>query len=205
MYGNRSSHTKSTVGYINTFQIETDILLCFNTETAFLQIRIRESQRDALRFHWISNLNLSRIEVIRFTRLVFGLMQSSFILEVTLKEHFDNYKSVYPELIENMRNDISVDALVSWGNTLSQVEVIKQKSIELFAKDRFNLHKWHSNVSLLEKSGITNNDELTYDKQLFLIVRVIPKSQAYAGIKLLTHCLSSFQHISEKQLQNVIS
>ena len=103
-------------------------------------------------------------------------MQSSFILEVTLKEHFDNYKSVYPELIENMRNDISVDALVSWGNTLSEVEVIKQKLIELFAKDRFNLHKWHSNVSLLEKSGITNNDELTYDKQLFLIVRVIPKS-----------------------------
>ena len=62
---------------------------------------------------------------------------------------------MYPELMENMRNDMYVDNLVS------------QKSIEVFAKGGFNLHKWHSNISLLEKSGSNNNDELTYAKQLF--------------------------------------
>ena len=69
------------------------------------------------------------------------LWQSPFILEGTLKEHFNSYKSVYPELIENIRNAMYVDDLVSRGNTLSEVEVIKQKSIELFAKGGFNLHK----------------------------------------------------------------
>ena len=49
-----------------------------------------------------------------------------------LKEHFNNYKSVYPEVTENIRNDIYVDDLVSGRNILSEVEVIKQKSIELF-------------------------------------------------------------------------
>ena len=70
-------------------------LLCGDIEEAFLQIRIRESQRDDLRFHWVSNLDLNKIEVSHFTRLVFALTQSPFILERTLKEHFNNCKSMY--------------------------------------------------------------------------------------------------------------
>ena len=38
---------------------------------AFLQIRIREEDRDALRFHWIKNRYSTEIAVLRFTRLVF--------------------------------------------------------------------------------------------------------------------------------------
>ena len=91
-------------------------------------------------------------------------MQSPLILEGTLKEHFNNYKFVYPELIENIRNDIYVDDLVSGGNILNEVEVIKQNSIELFGKGGFNLHKWHSNISLLEKSASNKNYELTHAK-----------------------------------------
>ena len=101
------------------------ILLSGDIEKAFLQIRIRVPQRDALRFHWVSNLELYRIEVNRFSRLVFGLTQSPFILESTLKEHFNNKKIVYPELIENIRNHMYVDDLVSGGNILSKVEVVK--------------------------------------------------------------------------------
>ena len=66
------------------------ILLCGDIEKVYPQIRIKESQRDALRFDWVSNLDMNRIEVNRFIRLVFGFMQSPFILEGTLKEHFNN-------------------------------------------------------------------------------------------------------------------
>ena len=72
-------------------------------EKTFLQIKIRELQRNILRFHWVSNFDLNRIEANRLTRLVFGFTQSPIILEDTLKEHFINYKQVYPELIENIR------------------------------------------------------------------------------------------------------
>ena len=101
------------------------ILLSGDIEKAFLQIRIRVPQRDVLRFHWVSNLDLYRIEVNCFSRVVFGLTQSLFILESTLKEHFNNKKIVYPELFENIRNHMYVDDLVSGGNILSKVEVVK--------------------------------------------------------------------------------
>ena len=122
-------------------------LLCGDIEKVFLQIRIRESERerDVLRFHWVKNSDLSAIEINRFTRLVFGLTQSPFILEGTLKEHFQYYINEYPTLIEAILEDMCVDDLVSGSNTIEEVEVIKQKSIELFRKG-FNLHKWHSNI-----------------------------------------------------------
>ena len=61
------------------------ILLCGDIEKVFLQIRIRECERDLLRFHWVDNLESKIIEILRFTtRLVFGLTQSPFTLEGTL-------------------------------------------------------------------------------------------------------------------------
>jgi hypothetical protein len=44
-------------------------------EKAFLKIRVKECERDALRFHWRAN-PLSNVEVLRFTRVLFGLVSS---------------------------------------------------------------------------------------------------------------------------------
>ena len=61
------------------------ILLCEDIENAFIQIRIRESERDVLRSNWVKSSDPSVIEINIFTRLVFGLDQSPFMLE---GEHF---------------------------------------------------------------------------------------------------------------------
>ena len=74
---------------------------------------------------------------------VFGLTQSPFILEGTLKEHFQYYINEYPTLIEAISEDMYVDDLVSVSNTIEEVEFIKKKSIELLRNGGFNLHKWH--------------------------------------------------------------
>ena len=110
------------------------ILLCGDIEKAFLQIRIRESERDVLRFHWVKNSDPSVIEINRFTRLVFGLTQSPFILEGTLKAHFQYYVNKYPTLNEAISEDMYLDDFVSGINTIEEVEVIKQKSNELFLR-----------------------------------------------------------------------
>ena len=68
------------------------IFLCGDIEKAFLQIHIQECERDVLRFHWVDSLESKIIEILRFTRLVFSLAHSSFILEGTLKKHFENYR-----------------------------------------------------------------------------------------------------------------
>ena len=110
----------------------TSTLLSGDIEKAFLQIRIQESERYVLRFHWVKNSDPSVIDINRFTRLVFSLTLSPFILEGTLKEHFQYYVNEYPTVIEAISKDMYVDDLVSGSNTIEEVKVIKQKSIELF-------------------------------------------------------------------------
>ena len=121
------------------------MILCADIEKAFLQIRIKEKERESLKFHWIENLTNNTIQFLRFTRLIFGLNQSLFILEGTLKAHFERYESIYLELIRKIRDDMYVDDLVTERESLQEVEKIKSESIELFEKRGFKLHKWQSN------------------------------------------------------------
>ena len=52
------------------------IALAGDLKKAFLQVRIREEDCDTLRFHWIKDLQEEKVEVLRFTRALFGLTQS---------------------------------------------------------------------------------------------------------------------------------
>ena len=63
------------------------ITLAGDIKQAFLQIRVMESDRDVLRFHWVKDKDSSKVETFRFTRVVFGLNQSPFILGATIEEH----------------------------------------------------------------------------------------------------------------------
>ena len=73
----------------------------------------------------MKNLDPNIVEINRFTRLVFGLIQSPFILEDTLKEHFQNCMNKCPIVVENIQNVMYVDDLVSGGTNLLEVENLK--------------------------------------------------------------------------------
>ena len=96
-------------------RIDVETTSCVYWVKAFLKIRIRESERDVLRFHWVDSLESKIIEILRFTRLVFGLTQCPFILEGTLKKHFESYRDSFQKLIKTIENDIYVDDLVTGG------------------------------------------------------------------------------------------
>ena len=55
---------------------------------------VKPEDRNLLRFLWIDDVNSLNPEIIklRFTRLVFGLVCSSFILNVTLRNHLSKYE-----------------------------------------------------------------------------------------------------------------
>ncbi|XP_046862794.1 uncharacterized protein LOC124456378 [Xenia sp. Carnegie-2017] len=67
------------------------VVLCGDIEKAFLQIRIREQERDALRFHWKSDSQPEPL-TYRFTRVVFGLTCSPFLLGGVLEHHLETWK-----------------------------------------------------------------------------------------------------------------
>ena len=53
----------------------------------FLQIRIRESDPDAIHFHWIKNRDINQIEILRFCK--------PFALEADLGGHIWKYQDVH--------------------------------------------------------------------------------------------------------------
>ena len=70
----------------------------------------------------------------RFTRFIFGLTQSPFFLEVTLKVHWHNFRMNYPKVTENISDDMYVNDLTSLGNTVEEIEIHKQVSRVIFKK-----------------------------------------------------------------------
>ena len=56
------------------------LALAGDLKQVFLQVRIQMEDRDALQFHWLKHKATSEVEVLRFTRAPFGLVQSPFLL-----------------------------------------------------------------------------------------------------------------------------
>lgn len=61
---------------------------------AFLQVRLRKTDIDALPFHWLEDLTSKGVQVLRFTRVLFGLAPSPFLLAEIINEHLQQYKEV---------------------------------------------------------------------------------------------------------------
>ena len=62
------------------------ILLTGNLEKAFIQVRIKETERNALRFHWKAPGSDDTV-VYSFTKALFGLTCSLFLLNSVLSVH----------------------------------------------------------------------------------------------------------------------
>ena len=73
---------------------------------------------------------------------------------------------MYLELIKKIRVDMYVDDLVTGEKSLQEVEEIKSDSIELFEKEGFKLHKWHSNKPNLKTNDLSSQKELNLQKNI---------------------------------------
>ena len=120
---------------------------------AFLQVRIRKEDRDVLRFHWFADLQYKNIVTLRFTRALFGLAPSPFLLGGVIQQHLEKSRSDHPEVVAEIVRSMYVDDLVTGGATVKEANEIKKAAIEIFEKAKFELHKWGSNVRELEQTA----------------------------------------------------
>ena len=89
-------------------RMSTHILLA-DIQKAFLQIGIKEQDRDAFRFLF----NINGIEQnFRFTRVPFGAEASPFMLGATLQHHYDQQPAALDETVETLRENTYVDNLI---------------------------------------------------------------------------------------------
>ena len=136
---------------------------------AFLQVRIKEADRDALQFHWKPD-ELSELQTLRFTRALFGLTCSPFLLGGVIEHHLETWKERKPEAVSEIEKSMYVDDLISGKPTVSKAKQLKENAIEIFKDATFTLHKWHSNEPELEDSLKPTFKDVTYAKQQFGMV-----------------------------------
>ena len=130
---------------------------------AFLQVRIRQAERDALRFHWIVDIQSREEETLRFTRVLFGLSPSPFLLNGVIQQHLESWQTRLPESAKEALRSLYVDDFISGAPTVSKAKQLKRETTEIFADAKFELHKWHSNEPELETE--CENYEPTFAKQ----------------------------------------
>ena len=140
------------------------VALVGDLKKAFLQVRIRQADRDALRFHWKQGEH-SDIETLRFTRALFGLAPSPFLLGGVIESHLDSWKDREHYAVAELRRSLYVDDLLSGGATVEEAKELKEKAIEIFEDATFTLHKWQSNEPQLEESSVSPEKEGTFAKQ----------------------------------------
>ena len=149
------------------------VLITGDLRQALLQVRIHRQDRDALRFHWFKDLRTKTVEVLRFTRALFGLAPSPFLLGGVIQYHLENFRTVHPEIVDEIKRSLYVDDLIGGGNNESDGKQLKIKATEIFASATFDLHKWHSNVRELESQISINEGETeTFAKQQLGVQRV---------------------------------
>ena len=112
------------------------IAISRNIKQAFLQVRIREEDRDAMRFHWFEDLKTRKVQVLRFTRALFGLAPLPFLLGGVIKEHLETYRNAEPKCVEEIERSLYVDDLISGGQTVQEAQALKTTATEIFSQRR---------------------------------------------------------------------
>lgn len=86
------------------------IALTGDIEKAFLMVRVAESDRDSLRFLWVDDVCKTEPKILplRFTRVVFGVTSSPFLLNATVKHHIERYRNNDPMFVEKILNSTYV-------------------------------------------------------------------------------------------------
>ena len=143
------------------------VALTGDLKQTFPQIRINEDDWGSLRFHWIKDREILETVVLRFTRLMFGLSLSPFVLEGTIKHHSERYEKGQPETVMDLKQNMYVDGVIEEGDNMESAKKFKEKIAKMFNGAGFKLHKWHSNVAELEEEeGVSQIEtDKTYAKQ----------------------------------------
>ena len=138
------------------------IALTADIEKAFLQIGIRQEDRDFLRFLWYDDPQSANRSVVqlRYARLLFGLRPSPAVLGSVLLQHVSSYQEKNPEIVKVLKG-LFVDDLSTGGETVDKAYEIYQQAKQVMKEGNFNLRKWNSNSKELIERIRTSEGEVT--------------------------------------------
>ena len=126
---------------------------------AFLNVVIRDEDRDYSRFPWYDHpfLTEPNITILRFLRVVFTIISSPFSLNATIKYHLERYLNDAKNFVEKFLNDLYVDDSTSRFFNVKEAYNFYLNAKRITKEGGFELRKWVANsVELMNK---INRDE----------------------------------------------
>ncbi|GBN74844.1 hypothetical protein AVEN_232280-1 [Araneus ventricosus] len=156
--------------YPNLFELqikfrENAVTYIADIRQAFLQILIDAEDRPFTRFFWKEDLNSDKLTVLNFTRVLFGLTPSPYLLAATLKYHFEKNIDLFPETCESLLKSFWVDDLVGGADDVEQALKTTTESVKILKDAGMILRKWQSNSKELredwKKVGIQTHEDKT--------------------------------------------
>ena len=123
-------------------------------------ISIAEVDRDVLRFLWVRDITQEPPEVctLRFTRVVFGVSPSPFLLNATIKYHLERFRRTHADLVENLLRSTYVDDIVTGADSEEQAFELYTDAKGILQHEGFNLRKFITNSSTLQHQ-VAHEDE----------------------------------------------
>ena len=123
------------------------VAMISDIEKAFLMVSIADVDRNVLRFLWVDDISKKEPEIVvlRFTRVVFGVSSSPFLLNATVAHHIGQYETVDPVFVEKFLENIYVDDLAAGGTDVDDTYEFYAKCKLRLAEGGFNLRKFMSN------------------------------------------------------------
>ena len=119
------------------------VALISDIKQAFLNVSVKESDRDFLRFLWIKDTNSDNIEIIGrcFARVTFGTTASQFLWAVSIHKYLLTSKNVDQNFVEKFLANLYVDDNINRDDSYEKAFELYKKSVGTYERCRFRVEK----------------------------------------------------------------
>ncbi|XP_003382170.1 Pao retrotransposon peptidase family protein [Trichinella spiralis] len=112
----------------------------------FLQVGLREEDRDICRFLWRKDGPGGPIATYRLTRVCFGLACSPYLAMQVVNHHLREKRDCFGTVVDEIKAGMYVVDLVVSCDSIEEARDFAHRSSELLASGGFHLAKWASNA-----------------------------------------------------------
>ena len=116
---------------------------------------------------------------LRFTRVMFGVSCSPFLLNATLQHHLSKYAASHPETVKKLTISLYVDDVVTGAKDTEEAYQLYLESKSVLKEGGFNLRKFMTNDDLLQQK-IKEREEHSCERQS----SVSPSDETYTKATL---------------------
>ncbi|GBP66895.1 hypothetical protein EVAR_60952_1 [Eumeta japonica] len=149
---------RSLLGVLVRFR-QGRVAVSADIKEMFLRVKIREEDRDSLRFLWRNNMHENPQEY-RMTSLIFGAASSPCTAIYIKNRNASEFELEYPEACKAIRLDHYVDDFLKSFNSIEEARRVSKQVYEIHRKAAFELRGWASNeIEVLNEMPDTRNDD----------------------------------------------